>query len=364
MSEMTNTAGGVFTVLFSIVLTVAIVRVLGRVAGGRYDGEAILQLLLYTSLNFLAPLLAMSLFLAVLITLIRSWMQNEMVIWFSSGGLSLLAWICPVLTFALPIILLTALVSLAIGPWARAQTEVSRRQFSQREDTSKVVSGQFIESRGGKRIFFIEQANTEEQYIKGIFVAEFKSGKTSVVTSQEGRITVNSEGDRYVELQHGRQYETSAGKADSKITEFENYGIRIDVKPDDVLTPDKTQALPTSQLLANPTNKNMGQFLWRLSWPFVAFNLALFAIPLSHTSPRAGRSLNLVIAILFFILYLNSISIMQSWVSEGKWNWLAGFITVHGLVLAVTIILFIRRIWLQRWLPPQFSIGYWRTRNQ
>ena len=140
ISEMTNTAGGVFTVLFSIILTVAIVRVLGRVAGGRYDGEAILQLLLYTSLNFLAPLLAMSLFLAVLITLIRSWMQNEMVVWFSSGGLSLLAWIRPVLQFAFPVILLTALVSLAIGPWARAQTEVSRKQFSQRDDASRVVS--------------------------------------------------------------------------------------------------------------------------------------------------------------------------------------------------------------------------------
>ena len=118
ISEFMNTAGGVFTVLFSIVLTVGIVRVMSQVAVGKSDAGAILQMVLYTSLTTLAPLLALSLFLAILMALIRSWQQNEMVVWFSSGGLSLLSWIRPVLRFSLPVVLLTAVVALAITPWA------------------------------------------------------------------------------------------------------------------------------------------------------------------------------------------------------------------------------------------------------
>ena len=82
ISEFMNTAGGVFTVLFSIVLTVGIVRVMSQVAVGKSDAGAILQMVLYTSLTTLAPLLALSLFLAILMALIRSWQQNEMIVWF------------------------------------------------------------------------------------------------------------------------------------------------------------------------------------------------------------------------------------------------------------------------------------------
>lgn len=47
ISEFMNTAGGVFTVLFSIVLTVGIVRVMSQVAVGKSDAGAILQMVLY-----------------------------------------------------------------------------------------------------------------------------------------------------------------------------------------------------------------------------------------------------------------------------------------------------------------------------
>lgn len=365
VSEFMNTAGGVFTVLFSIVLTVALVRILSRVAGGSYDQGSLLQIVLYSSLTYLAPLLALSLFIAILIALIRGWQQNEMVVWFSSGGLSLLAWIRPVLRFSLPVVALIAAVSLLMAPWARNQMEVNKQEFSQRDDTTRVASGQFIETQGGSRVFFIEQANEEEEFVKGIFVSEAKGDKRSVVSAQEGRVMTNGDGDRYVELKNGRRYEVTTGQSNFQVTEFDSYGIRLDVKPDQVLSVDKEQALPTSRLLENPGNpKGMGQFFWRLSWPFVALNLALLAIPLSFTNPRAGRSLNVFIAVLIYILYLNSISVMQSWIGSGRWTWISGMLAVHGAVLVVTGLLFIRRIWLQRWLPPQFSIGYWRAREK
>lgn len=96
----------------------------------------------------------------------------------------------------------------------------------------------------------------------------------------------------------------------------------------------------------------------------MALNLVLFAIPLSFTNPRAGKSLNVVVAVLVFILYLNFINIMESWITEGRWHWWSGLIALHGSVLLLTAFLFIRRIWLQRWLPRELTIGYWRDRME
>ena len=181
ISEFMNTAGGVFTVLFSIVLTVGIVRVMSQVAVGKSDAGAILQMVLYTSLTT---------FLAILMALIRSWQQNEMIVWFSSGGLSLLSWIRPVLRFSLPVVLLTAVVALAITPWARGQMDVSKAQFSQRDDTSRIASGQFIESSSGRRVFFIQQVSEDTQNVKGIFVSELnRNGKATVVSVSIRKVT-------------------------------------------------------------------------------------------------------------------------------------------------------------------------------
>ncbi len=364
ISELMNTGGGVFTVVFSIVITVGMVRVMGSVAGGKIDAGEILQMLVYSSLFYLAPLLALSAFLAVLMVMIRSWQQNEMVVWFSSGGLSLLAWIRPVVCFAVPVIILTAVLSLVIAPWARMQYELSKTQFSQRDDTTRVASGQFIETGKGQRVFFIDQVNEEEQTVKGIFVSETSGSKSLVVAADEGRMRINEQGDRYVDLGDGRRYEIAANGSSYRVADFENYSIRLDVKPDQVLTARRVQSQTTEELITHPTDRNNGQLFWRLSWPFVALNLVLLAIPLSFTNPRAGRSLNLIIAVLVFILYMNSVSVMQTKIAKGAWTIGGGLALVHGLVLCLTVILFIRRIWLERWLPRQLSPGYWRDRTE
>ena len=47
ISELANSAGGVFTVLFTIVIAVGMVRVLSLASGGRIDNAAVLQMVVY-----------------------------------------------------------------------------------------------------------------------------------------------------------------------------------------------------------------------------------------------------------------------------------------------------------------------------
>ena len=359
VAELANSAGGVFTVLFAIVLAVGMVRIFSLAAGGSIDSGAILQMMLYNVLTNLPPLLALSLFIAVLMTLMRSWQDNEMIVWFSSGGRSLLSWIGPVLRFAVPVVLAIALLSIVISPWATSQTDSARNQFANRDEVNQLSPGRFIESLNGRRIFFVESQGENSNEVGRVFVAETTAKGMATITAESGTLEVNSEGDRYVVLHNGRRVEISNASPETRVVQFKDYGTRIDVKLDKRLDSLRASALPMTVLLAGHTPEQQGEIFWRISWPISALLLALLAVPLSASNPRAGRSFNLIIAALVFILYLNGISIMQTWIEQKKFTYMSGLFTLHGAVLLLCVIFYIRRVFLQRWLPAWMSLWYW-----
>ena len=85
--------------------------------------------------------------------------------------------------------------------------------------------------------------------------------------------------------------------------------------------------------------------------PVSALILAFMAIPLSYVNPRAGRSANMLIAILIYAIYSNLTSMSQAWVAQGKLSFWIGVWAVHGLMLVPLAFLFYRRVTLR--LPWQ-----------
>lgn len=366
VSELANVSGGVFTVLFAIVLAVGMVQILGLAAGGRVDSASVLQMVLYNLLTNLAPLLTLALFVSVLMVMLRWWQDNEMVVWFSSGGCSLASLISPVLRFALPVVACVALLSLVISPWSRSQDEILRAQFKNRDEVNAIAPGRFIETNGGKRVFFIESAGAERNKVGRVFLADSDGKNDSLVMASSAQIESNSEGDRYVVLHDGRRYESSLSpdSAKTRIFEFKNYDVRIDIKLDQPLRASRAASQPLTFLLEAPTNLNLSEVVRRLCWPLAAFNLALFAVPLSCTSPRGGRALNIIMGALIFILYMNAISITETWISQGKIGPWTGLIGLNGGVFIFVVLLYLRKVYLLRTLPAWCSPWYWHHRRR
>ncbi len=355
-NELANSAGGVFTVIFSIVLTVGLVGVLHETAGGSYDTTAVFEITLYTGLANLAPLMTASLFIAVLIVLIRTWQDNEMIVWFSAGGRSLLDWVRPVLLFVFPFVLVIAALSLVVSPWAKLQMEESARAFEQRDDVSRIAPGRFIEANGGQRVFFIEDVSEDGNRVKNVFMSSKEGNKETIVEAQAGEIRRNSLGDRYVVLLNGRRYDASTdGTSAWRVIEFKTYEIRLDVRSAAMESSSDVDQVPLTKLMTMQSPKAKGQMLWRFCWPIGALILSLMAIPLSSTNIRAGRNFNLVAAALVFILYLNAVSIGVARVKTDRMDWVVGLILVNGIFLLLTLLLFTRRVWMQRWLPKFVS---------
>ncbi len=344
LREFAHLAMAVFLTLFLIALTTRLVRLLGQAAGGKIPSDAVVAFLGFFAVNVLPVLLSLTLFITVLLTLSRIWRDSEMVIWFNSG-LSLAAWSRPVLVFAAPLVFLVALLTTVISPWTAQLADEYRSRIEARDDLSRVDPGAFGESRSKERVFFVEAVAGDKTSVQNVFVNSVQHGRTGVMVSETGMTEVAPNGDRFLVLLGGRRYEGVPGDAEFRVMEFERYAMRIATPEGDA--PDTTQKTQTTlALIENPSDVNLGELLWRIGVPLSALILAMLAIPLSYVNPRAGRSVNLVMALLVYVTYSNLLSVSQARVAQGKLDFSVGWWLVHAAMLLVLAIMFARRLTL------------------
>ena len=342
LRELATVALGTFLVLLGITLTTQLVRFLGQAASGAITSAGVAALLGFTMLSYLPVLLSITLFIAVLMTLTRSYRDSEMIVWFSCG-VSLTQWVRPVLVFALPLVFTIGLLSLVLSPWAVSKAEEFRRLMESRDDVSAVSPGVFRESRHADRVYFVEEVSGKENLVANVFVSATQHHKTGVMVAEQGFQETMPNGDRFLVLLNGRRYEGEAGTAEYRIAEFERYAMRIEASEMVARAP-TTKTTSTAELLQNRTPANMAELSWRIGLPVSALLLSLLAIPLSFVNPRAGRSMNLLLALLIYATYSNLLSIVQASIAQSRIDLTLGVWGVHALMAALLVVLFYRRV--------------------
>ncbi|BBE51611.1 Lipopolysaccharide export system permease protein LptF [Ferriphaselus amnicola] len=345
--EFMATGAPVFAVLVSLVVLSQLIRLLTESVSGSLPVDGVLVMLGFSALNYLPVLLSVSMFLAVLLTLTRCYRDSEMVTWFSSG-LGLTQWIRPVLGFALPVVALIGLMSLVFSPWALSQADEYKRRLDSRDDVAAAQPGMFRESKQADRVYFLEDVDVHKKRIGNIFVQSNQNGINSVMMAKEGYQETASNGDRFLVLLNGTRYEGVPGQSDFRMVEFARYAVRIEAV-ETKLPFVNPKALSTLALVEQPTSWHLSELEWRLGLPISALILAVMAIPLSFVNPRAGRSLNLIMAIMIYMLYNNMISVTNAWVGQGKLGPIAGLSLLHLAMLLLVAMLFYRRMAVFSW---------------
>ena len=351
--ELISTALATFLILLGIVIAQRSGLLVSVAARGAMPNDAIITMLGLNLLQYMPMILSLSLFLGVLMTLSRWHRDSEMVVWFSSG-LGISSWIRPVLTFALPIIIMISALSLGIMPWAAQKVSSYRAQLDSRDELSSISPGVFKESNGLDRVYFVESFDELGKVVKNIFVQSIQHQKLGVTVANKGHREIKKNGDVFLVMQDGRRYESMINAAEITTTEFEQYAIRVKAK-EAKEEPVTAQAKDTIELIKIHNSIASGELQRRLAIPIAAFVLTLLAIPISFVDPRAGRSLNLVLALLIYIIYNNLLNIMQAWITQGKLNPMIGLWPVHLFFIGFTVYLFYRRLF-QLPLFPKFSL--------
>jgi lipopolysaccharide export system permease protein len=349
--ELGRSFGATLVVLLTLAMTVPLIRALGQASAGRVNPSEVMLVMGFTVLGHLPTILTLSLFAAATATLTRMYAASEMVVWFVSGQ-GLTSFAKPLLRFSWPVLLAVAVLALLIWPWSNKQIRELRDRYQGRGDIERVAPGRFIESAGGQHVFFIDKNAVDERSGNNIFVASTTSDKQATTTAESGKLeTLNAQ--RFVVLDKGYRVETETATGKTRISQFAEYGSRINDRAVGPTTNDSPTMKSTLTLIREPTVRNQAELSWRLGLTLAALNCVIIALAATRVNPRVGRSASLVFALFAFASYYNLIGVGESWIANQRVGLLAFLLLLHGgiFVLALTWLLARQGDWRSRLRP-------------
>ncbi|HET7395222.1 MAG TPA: LPS export ABC transporter permease LptF [Gammaproteobacteria bacterium] len=337
--ETTLTWAAVTGVLMLILMSNRFALLLGDAATGKLPRDTVFILLGLACVSYLIVVIPVSLFLAVMLALGRLYRDSEMTT-LMACGIGPRQIYRPLLTLALILALLLALLSLQVAPWAVRTSNIIRSTAQHNAQMGSFESGSFKVDTDGKGVLYATKVSNDGRALDDVFVeAPTQDGRMDVISANKGTRNITGTGGAGMLILHdGYRYDGVPGQADFRIVKFVEHGLRI--------APAKLQVgeqgydtLPTAQLLKQHDLEALSELEWRLSVPVSALLLVLLAVPLARTSPRQGRYGRLMVAVLAYVIYANLVGIARVWLQKGVMPAGIGIWWVHGLLLVATLIL-------------------------
>jgi lipopolysaccharide export system permease protein len=335
--ELAKSFGATLVVILTIVLTSFLIRTVGQAADGAIAPQDVVLLLGYVTLGNLSTFMALSLFIAVVVTLGRMYRDSEMAIWFASG-ISLQRFVRPVMRTSWPVLLVVALLLLVVWPWGNRSSMELRDRYQQRSDLSRVAPGVFQTSSDGQRVFFIERESADGINARNIFILTQQPHQESVTSARAGRLEAQGN-ERYLVLERGQRNDIDQQNQERTLSSFERYRVLASenaARQAESLPP---KAMRTLDLVRQPSPRNDGELTWRFGLLIGAGNLLLLGIGLAATNPRRASNWNLLFALLAFMVYYNLINLTQAWVGGGRVSMPAALLSLHGGAFLVALAL-------------------------
>ena len=94
-----------------------------------------------------------------------------------------------------------------------------------------------------------------------------------------------------------------------KISDFEEYGVKTGTSKVFEESAPEAKLRSTRELVKTPTLGNLSELAWRLGLALSAINCVVLALALASVNPRGGRSGNIILVVLTFVVYNNLVSL-------------------------------------------------------
>ncbi|NUR23249.1 LPS export ABC transporter permease LptF [Frateuria sp.] len=344
LRELAQTVVATTIVLLAIITGTTFAKVLQQVAGGSFPASVMFPVLGLRTLDGLTNLLPLAGFLGVMMALGRMYRESEMHV-LASSGMGPRGLLKPVAILAGTIVLVTALVSLWLGPWAVRTSDALVAEANRSVIAAGLDAGRFTELPGKGGIIFVQSLSRDGSVLGKTFVASESVDKDGVrqiklVTAAGGQLYQESNGQgRFMALRDGWQYKIPLGRDDWWRMQYARNDVALsEVKASDEDDPAHAQgswALATS---ASPDAR--AEFAWRVHAPPMAFVLLMLALPLSRQSPREPRYGRVMLALLGFYLYYLLLALGRAQIGKGHWANSLPLLGVHLLALALAAWLF------------------------
>ncbi|AZZ92557.1 LPS export ABC transporter permease LptF [Hahella sp. KA22] len=327
---LTSLFGLTFLLLFVFTST-RFAQYLTEAATGQISADVLAPIMAYRLPGFLQLILPLALFLSILLSYGRMYLDAEMTAIFASG-VSKSRLVAVTMGSGFAIALVVGSMSLYLNPLGRQQTERILLEQAKRSRFELVTPGRFQRFSEGEdgRVSYVESLSNDDREMRNVFMAETdkEKGQTAVLTGESGHLFYDAAtGNRFLVIDNGARYVGTPGQADYRSVTFDTYGIRLDEPDLEREAFDET--IPTATLWRSDSPKASALLQWRLSLPMLAPIVALLAVSLSRVNPRQGRFHRLLTALLVYVSYLGLLIYCKKAVAKQSLpDWL-GLWSVH-----------------------------------
>lgn len=310
---------------------------LAEIARGRTPAALLLSQLGLRIVNYQPILLPLSLFVGLMLAISRLYRDSEMAV-LNAVGFGPRQLLRPVLWLAVPVALLVGVCSLWAVPSAmrtsRAMVETANRSLL----VAGLEEGRFVELPGNEGVLYVTDMDADGTHFKRLFLQRDNGARLDVITAGSGELFFDGVEDRYLRLLDGFRVEGALNALDFRLMRFDRNDIRV--PPRSANDGRRDEALMTTQtLLATPGALALAELHWRLGTPLLATILAIFAIPLARSSPRAPRYGLVMLALLTYLLYMNLLILGQAWLGNGQLPPTLGLWWLHAPTALMAIVL-------------------------
>ena len=309
----------------------------------------LLPLVCFHMIRDVPLILSLSLFLAIMLAVSKSYKDSEAIVMNSLGvgDKHFMVFVQPVVISIFIFILFLTTVAV---PWSKQQRAMIMDRSENASEFSFIKEGEFQEFKNGELVFYASKVKDikgeSTQDMEEIFIYTL-AGEEPVITlaSQAQKFTDASTKSVYLRLKNGIRYHGFPADSDKKILNFDVYDLQI-IDGDKNQSSNKItkiESKPTLDLLFSNDPREIAEWQWRLSQPISVLILAIFGVLLGKASPRGGKNLGVLAGVLVFIVYNNALLVAKSSLERGEILPIIGMWWVHLLVLFIIFIFYAYR---------------------
>jgi lipopolysaccharide export system permease protein len=342
-----------FTLFFAIVFIIGLVlfgnQFVLTVQESVEEGIPFQELMPLVSFNMIRDvslILSLSLFLAIIITISQLYKNSEAIV-MNSLGLSdknFLLFIQPLVLLSFVIIFFLTIYAV---PWAKQQKNIMEEETKNASEFSFITEGEFEIFKEGDIVFYASESKVQnvvnQQNMEEIFIYAFDDGNPIIVLASEAKKYIDSKNkSTYLKLKDGVRYQGIPSNENVKILDFNEYDLEIvsGELQKSLATHTKIEGKSTLDLIKEGGRYANAEFQWRVSQPITVLILSVIGVFLGKASPRGGKGVNLLIGVVFFMLYYNGLLIAKSSIELGEIDPIIGLWGVHLFMLLLILLLY------------------------
>jgi lipopolysaccharide export system permease protein len=227
--------------------------------------------------------------------------------------------------------LIVAVLTFYIAPNSFQHSEQVLNKEKNRSELDLMKAGQFLPLRNSGGVIYSGSFVNDHRLMQDVFIThQAQNGNWIIMRSVTGHQQYTETTDeRYLVLEDGYRYQLIPGNFVADRLQFSSLKQHLEPAAVQKARRFQYETLPTLTLLDDSDPKARAVLQWRISLLILVPVVALIAVAMSRTTPRRGRYVKLLPAMLLYFAYMSSLDVLRNRVAEGELSVMTSYIITH-----------------------------------